>query len=82
MLFPEFEEFDWRDEWKDMPEFVQEDLMPWRTLYVHFEDQEDLNQFIELTGYNITDLTRFVWFPEVEPKKLKNKRYSDIKEET
>ena len=27
----------WKEHWQDMPEFIQNDLMPWKTLQVHFE---------------------------------------------
>ncbi len=30
----------WEDEWQDMPEFSHEDLQPYQTIYVHFEDRK------------------------------------------
>ena len=77
-LFGEkFNEEPWKREWVGMPEFVQEDLMAWRTIYVHFEDQDDLDAFSELVGQNITDLTKFLWFPKVESIKSSKYRYKN-----
>lgn len=56
----------WKKEWIGMPEFIQEDLMPWKTLYVHFEDEDDMNSFSEFVGQKINDTTKYMWFPEVE----------------
>ena len=68
---------EWRKEWQDMPEFIQEDLQPFRTITVHFETMEDLEKFSKLTNQKITHLTKSIWFPEMTLEKLKNKRYVD-----
>ncbi len=52
-------------EWKDMPEFQQEDVA-YRTLRVHFVDQKGVDEFSKTIGQAIGDRTKFVWFPEVE----------------
>ena len=33
----------WKKEWKDMPEFVQEDLEPWKSIEVYFDDYFEKN---------------------------------------
>lgn len=72
-LFEDIENFDWREEWIDMPEFVQEDLNPKRKLIVNFETDEDFEQFIKKLELKdcITDKTKSIWFPlqEKEPPK-------------
>jgi hypothetical protein len=68
---------EWRKEWQDMPEFVQKNLMPYRTLYIHFENEEDIAEFGKLIESNITADTKFFWFPRQEKRVLKNKRYID-----
>src|SRR5712671_4073293 len=35
----------WEEHWKGMPEFVQSDLEPFKTIYVHFEKREDMSAF-------------------------------------
>ena len=57
---------DAEEEWKGMPEFVQEDAGSFRDLIVHFADQEALDKFLEITGIPITDKTKYVWYPEIE----------------
>ena len=64
------EEMDsWRSEWKGMPEFVQEDLTPWKSIYVHFACPEDMEKFSELVGQGlktqqITKYTQGIWYPK------------------
>ena len=67
----------WREEWKGMPEFVQEDLTPLKTIYVHFEKREDVYIFSKLIGQTITMQTRAIWYPEAEIGRFANKRYID-----
>lgn len=67
----------WQEEWQDMPEFIQEDLMPWRTLYVHFEEMSDVIDFSKLVGQKLTESTRYIWHPKVEPMKSSDYRYVD-----
>ena len=76
-LFSEDEYLLWRKEWKDMPEFVQEDLAPWKSLAVHFENEEDLIKFAQLVQQRITPDTRSIWFPEAEIGRMSNKRFTD-----
>lgn len=64
-------------EWGGMPEFEQEDKTAFRSIYVHFKDQEAVNQFAELTGQKITEKTRFLWYPEIEIETYADKRYID-----
>jgi hypothetical protein len=54
------------DHWRGMPEFFQQDLMPARTLFVHFEKDEDVQKFAELVGQKITPKTKYIYFPAVE----------------
>lgn len=50
--------------------------MPHRTLYVHFENDEDIQQFAMLINQNITDKTKFVWYPKAEKAIVADKVYS------
>lgn len=36
-----------------------------RTLYVHFANRQDQESFAQLVGQQITDRTKFIWWPEV-----------------
>jgi len=35
----------WQDEWDSMPEFIQEDLMAFRDIVIHFRDEIDIFDF-------------------------------------
>jgi len=67
----------WKNEWKDMPEFVQKDIMPWKTIKVHFESKEDLDKFAKIIEQKITIETKYIWFPEATLERVANKRYVD-----
>lgn len=66
----------WRDEWQGMPEFIQEDLMPMRSLVVHFSCRSDIQAFSELIGQSIKFKTKSIWFPEAEIGRFADKRYA------
>jgi hypothetical protein len=77
-LFDDSEGTIWGEEWKNMPEFVQEDLSPWKTLLVHFENEADLLAFSKLIDQNLNTKTQGVWYPEAEIGRYANfKRYSN-----
>ena len=67
----------WQDHWKAMPEFVQKDLMPFRTIYVHFECRAHMDQFSKLVEQPIGLNTKFIWYPEAELAESASKRYVD-----
>ncbi len=69
---------DWKKEWKDMPEYVQKDLMPIKTIRVHFEKQEDVKKFAELVGQKIGMKTPSIWFPAPDIFKPGAFRYVDV----
>lgn len=75
------EEKDWEKEWKDMPEFVHNDLRPLRTLFVHFKDEQDIKEFSKIINQKITSQTKFIWYPKEDARKLMNYRYIDSEEE-
>jgi hypothetical protein len=70
----------WHEHWKGMPEFVQEDLAPVKTIYIHFETREDYQAFAKLVGQTLTMNTRSIWYPEAEIGRTFNKRYIDAPE--
>ncbi len=55
-------------EWNGMPEFDQPDTMPFRTLNVHFADEEAAQDFAALIEQDLTDRTKYVWHPEQKPQ--------------
>jgi hypothetical protein len=67
----------WETAWQGMPEFVQENLAPVKSIYVHFETREDYLAFQKLIGQTMTMNTRSIWYPEAEIGRTFNKRYID-----
>jgi len=57
--------------WQNMPEFNQQDEKPFRSLIVHLHSQEDVDAFADLIDQKITDKTKFINFPFIEPVDLK-----------
>lgn len=55
---------DWSKHWVDMPDYEQKNLMPWKSIKVHFRNLEDRQAFSRLVNQNITDLTPSIWYPK------------------
>ena len=62
-------------EWEDMPEFSEEDKSAYRTLLVHFMNDEDIEKFKKLVKQEFTEETKFIYFPEQENMDTEAKRY-------
>lgn len=70
----------WEKHWQGMPEFVQEDQTPYKSIFVHFENKQDMKDFAELVKQKIGFKTQSIWYPKVEREQLINKKYVDGKE--
>src|SRR5208282_549725 len=79
-LWASFDKKWWEDSWQGMPEFISEDLAPWRTIHVHFAKQEDVDAFSALVDQGITELTKWIWYPEAEIQKVNDKRWVSTRE--
>lgn len=66
--------FNWKEHWKDMPEFEQEKQEPFSKINVRFETEEDLNEFAELIGQKLTPKTKAIWHPYKPHRKKGPKR--------
>ena len=69
----------WREHWVGMPEFIQDDLTPWKSIAVHFESRADLAAFSKLVEQTLTERTRSIWYPEAEIGRMMNKRFIDAR---
>lgn len=65
----------WKNEWIDMPEFFQENLAPFRTLDIHFKNEEDVQKFAELINQKITPKNKAYWYPQKISEKYTDKVY-------
>jgi hypothetical protein len=66
----------WQGNWQGMPEFIQRDLSPKRTIKVHFNSEKHVERFAELIGQDIYDSQKFVWFPKARIGRTDGKRYA------
>lgn len=71
----------WKEEWKNMPEFVQEKQIPYAKINVRFETAEDLEEFSKLIGQKLTNKTKSIWHPQLVRGIHSNKRWVDEKPE-
>jgi len=62
-------------EWVGMPDFKQRNLMPFKSIIVHFSSVEDQEQFAQLIGQTVTHRTRSIWFPKAKITRYVDKRY-------
>jgi len=75
-LFENLQE-SFRDEWRNMPEYIQEDLTPFRVINVRFRNQKDVDAFEKLMQQKITEKQKTIWFPYAEPRIASIYRYVD-----
>lgn len=68
---------DWKMEWEDMPEFIQEKQEPYSKIIVRFGSEEDLQEFAKLIGQKLTNKTTSLWHPQLIRGVNSNKRYVD-----
>jgi hypothetical protein len=63
----------WKEHWWGMPEFIQDDLEPWKSMYIHFACREDMVEFARIVGQSLTADTRSIWFPKAEIGRMSDK---------
>ena len=63
------------DEWKGMPEFEMEDKTAFKSILIHFKEQESMDKFAEVIGQKLTDRTKMIWYPEMEIERAADKVY-------
>lgn len=63
------------EEWEGMPDFDQQDKTPFRSLIVHFVDEEGVADFKKVVGQDFSDLAKFIYHPEAEIDHVADKRW-------
>lgn len=53
----------YENEWKGMPEFVQEKKEAYSQIIIRFDNEEDLQEFALLINQKLTNKTKSIWFP-------------------
>lgn len=65
----------WKQYWVGMPEYEQNDKKTFKTLYLHFRNQEDYDAFAKLIDQNLTMKTKSIWYPKLERDENSLKRW-------
>lgn len=60
------DDVEWKKHWKGMPEFEQENKKTYKTIYVHFRNEEDYRSFATLIDQNLTEKTKSIWHPALD----------------
>ncbi len=60
-------------EWNGMPEFIQNDEGPYKTVKVHFTCQKDVDEFASLIQQRISKDTKWIYCPKQEKANLLKK---------
>ena len=63
-------ENDWREHWKDMPEYIQHDKEAIKSVNVNFESLDDIQKFNRVTGLRVTMQTKGVFYPNKDSEKV------------
>jgi len=56
----------WESLWQGMPDFQQENQMPWQTIKVHLRNAEDRAKLAAFMEQPIYDRTHYMWYPKAE----------------
>lgn len=59
------------EEWVGMPDY-QDNELSFRKVWVHFNNEDDVNEFFSLIGQSYTSKTKSIWFPEKERKSARD----------
>lgn len=80
-LFDDGSEESERDKyWVDMPEFIQEEKKTFKTIYLHFRNEQDFKDFVTKyktvdTEQVISDKTKSMWYPHLDKDENSLKRW-------
>jgi hypothetical protein len=62
-------------EWDGMPEYNQDNQMPFKQVIVSFNNEAALEDFAELMGQKIVMTTKSVWYPASDKVKVSDQAY-------
>lgn len=59
-----------KEHWVGMPEYEHaKDAGPWKTVYVHFRNEQDFEDFQTLINQHMTKKTKSIWHPKNDATK-------------
>lgn len=69
----------WEEHWQDMPEFKQEDLMPYNEIVIKFRNQKDMEKFMDIIDQKFNEKTKSIWYPKLNFAEISKLRWLSIK---
>ena len=57
---------EWKQHWKDMPEFVNEENQPYKMIRVRFRTEEDYKEFSKMIDQPLSPKTKSIWHPALD----------------
>lgn len=72
---------DWKDHWIGMPEFIQDDKTPYKSIKINFQTEQDYLLFQETIKQKLTSKTKSIWFPYIEKTDHSKLKYIDKKDD-
>jgi len=73
-----FESTDIMEEWSGMPEFDQEDKTAYRSITVHFHDEDAIKNFEKKLELSLPKKAKYIWLPEIIIERFADKKYTDV----
>ena len=64
------------DHWQGMPAYTNENKRAFRQVLVSFATPADVDAFALALGLELTDKTKAIWYPPVEPNKVAGQDYA------
>ena len=74
-----FDSTDIMEEWQGMPEFDQEDKTAYRSITVHFHNEEAIKDYEEKLELSLPKKAKYIWLPEIIIERFADKKYEDTK---
>ena len=63
------------DEWENMPEYINDDKTAYKSMIVHFLDENSFKDFQQKIGQDCTEKTKFIWHTKQDRMDTKNRVY-------
>jgi hypothetical protein len=76
-----FDSTDIMEQWEGMPEFDQEDKTAYRSITVHFHNEDAIKDFEQKLELSLPKKARYIWLPEIIIERFADKKYKDTKDD-
>lgn len=63
------------EHWQDMPEYIQQDLTPYKSILVNFRNHDDYKAFEKLMEQRLTMKSKSIFYPKLDCESATDKVY-------